>query len=96
MDSLKEGKLGLGMSEHDKRVDELEDILDKVMKEVDLWLKGPDFDKDEVGRAKIMRQRIVDLLQEKDKTIRDLKTSLERSDKLLEAALFLVGKTYGG
>lgn len=91
MDSLKEGKLGLGMSEHDKRYEELEDILAKVMKEVDLWLKGPDFDNDEVGRAKIMRQRIVDLLQEKEKTIRDLKTRLERSDKLLDSALFLVG-----
>lgn len=90
MSAVEEVKLGLGMSEYDKRYEELEDILAKVMKEVDLWLKGPDFDKDEVGRARLMRDRVVDLLQEKDRTIRDLKTSLDRSNKLLDAALFIL------
>lgn len=89
------GKLGIGMSDYDKRVEELEQILAQVMKNVDLWLKGPDFDKDEVGRAKLMRDRVVELLMEKDRTIKDLQCRLDRSDKMLDAALFLVGKTYG-
>lgn len=79
-----------------ERIDELEQILAKVMKEVDLWLKGPDMDKDEIGRARIMRDRVIDLLRTKDQKIKDLESRLERNDKLLDAALFLVGKTYGG
>lgn len=75
-----------------ERIEELEQILADVMKYVDPWIKGSDIDRCEVDRAKIMSEKVKRALEKKDKEIKDLKYNLERSDKLCNAALFLLGK----
>lgn len=71
-------KLGLGMSEGDKRVEELEYILAGVMHFVDKWLDGDDFDKDEVNRAAIAREKALQAIEERDARIAELEKELQR------------------
>lgn len=45
------------------RIEELEEILKGVMRQVDKWLTADDFDKSEVERAEIMNKRIEDAVR---------------------------------
>ena len=69
---MSERKLGLGMSDYDKRNEELEQILAGVMHFVDKWLEADDFDKDEVTRAAIVYEKVSQRLKARDATIKDL------------------------
>lgn len=69
---MSERKLGLGMSDYEKRVEELEYILAGVMQCVDYWLYGDDFELDEVGRAKRMIERVKERLEDGDRRIEAL------------------------
>lgn len=70
-------KLGLGMSTEDKRVEELEYILAGVMHFVDKWLDAEDFDKDEVQRAAIAREKALQAIESRDEKIRAFRHSRE-------------------
>ena len=73
-----ETKLGLGMSESDKYIEELEDILAGVMSFIDRWLEGADFSENEVTRASIAHEKVLRIIEAKDKRIRDLENELHR------------------
>lgn len=66
------------MSEGDKRVEELEYILAGVMHFVDKWLDGDDFDKDEVNRAAIAREKALQAIEARDARIAELEKELQR------------------
>ena len=75
-----------------ERIEELEQIIVDIMKYVGPWIKGTDIDRCEVDRAKIMSEKVKRALEKKDQKIKDLQYNLERSDKLCNAALFLLGR----
>ena len=77
-------KLGLGMSEYEKRIEELEYILAGVMHFVDKWLEADDFDKDEVNRAAIAREKALKAIEARDEKIRELENRLKRSNMLAD------------
>ena len=69
---MPERKLGLGMSDYEKRVEELEYILAGVMHFVDKWLNADDFDKDEVQRAAIAREKALQAIECRDAKLKEL------------------------
>ena len=89
------GKLGLGMSDYDKRIEELEYILAGVMHSVDKWLEADDFDKDEVNRAAIARERALQAIEERDNKIRELRTEIKKLDHTLGLAYSTITKLRG-
>lgn len=75
---MTERKLGLGMGEQDKRVEELENTLKWVMNLVDHFLDFEDLDKDATERAEIMAYKVENLLRKKDARIQELEKELQR------------------
>lgn len=75
---MEKGKLGIGMSKYDNRVEELEDILKHVMRYVDSFLESCDFDKSEIERAMIMKRRVTEMLAARDAKIDDLDREMRR------------------
>ena len=73
-----ERKLGLGMSEQDKRVEELEQTLAGVMHFVDKWLDEEELENDEVTRADIAREKALQAIEARDARIQDLEKELQR------------------
>jgi hypothetical protein len=75
---LNKGKLGVVELDADKRVEELEDILKWVMKSVDCFLEGDEFEHDEVNRALIMQHKVLNMLSERNTRISELEKELQR------------------
>lgn len=71
-------KLGVVELTDKDRVEELEYILAGVMHFVDKWLDGDDFDKDEVTRADIAREKALQAIEARDAKIAELEKELQR------------------
>lgn len=71
-------KLGLGMSNDEARIEELEYIILGIMHSVDKWLEGDELMEDEVNRAATMREKVLRIIEEKDKEIARLEKELKR------------------
>lgn len=69
---MEEGKLGLPLLDEESRIEELEYILAGVMHSVDKWLEGDEFEQDEVNRAATMREKVLRIIEEKDRRIHEL------------------------
>lgn len=108
---MEKQKLGLGMSSDETRIDELEklnDDLEKrneeleyiiagIMHSVDKWLEGDEFMDDEVNRAATMRKKVLRIIEEKDRTIKELesreaalKRELKNTEKILRDSCKLI------
>lgn len=70
---MDESKLGLPLLDEESRVEELEYILAGVMHSVDKWLEGDEFEQDEVNRAATMREKVLRIIEAKDREIQNLK-----------------------
>lgn len=75
---VNKGRLGVVELADNDRVEELENILKWVMKSVDKFLEGDEFEHDEVDRALIMQHKVMNLLIEKDTRITELEKELQR------------------
>lgn len=101
---MEKQKLGLGMSSDEQRIeelearnDELEYIIAGIMHSVDKWLEGDEFMDDEVNRAVTMREKVLQIIEEKDRTIKELeleaaklKRDLKNTEKILRDSCKLI------
>ena len=67
--------------------DELEYTLAGVMHSVDKWLEADDFEHDEVQRAAIMREKVLQIIENKQAKIKELKTENAKLRKESDAAV---------